>query len=111
VTEVVVVDEFADWYRDLPEDEEEAVRRYVDLLEEFGIALGAPYSSAIKGSEIAMRELRVRHAGTAIRVLYAFDPERQAVLLLSGDKKGDERFYERAIPRAENLYHEYLKTR
>jgi hypothetical protein len=111
VTEVVALDEFADWYSQLSDDEAEAVGRYVGLLEQFGIKLRAPYSSAIKGSEIALRELRVRHAGASIRVLYVFDPERQAVLILGGDKKGDDRFYERAIPKAEELYREYVKTR
>jgi hypothetical protein len=58
-----------------------------------------------------MRELRIRHAGTAMRVLYVFDPDREAVLILGGDKKGDDRFYERMIPKAEALYAKYLKTR
>jgi len=111
MTEVVVLDEFETWYRDLADDEAEAVARYVGLLEQFGVTLGHPYSSDIKGSSLAMRELRVKHAGAAIRILYVFDPARQAVLILGGDKKGDDRFYERMIPKAEALYAAYLKTR
>ena len=66
-------------------------------------------SSAIKGSSIAMRELRVQSGGKPLRVFYVFDPKRQAVLLLGGDKTGDKRFYESMIPKAERIYADYLK--
>jgi hypothetical protein len=42
------------------------------------------------------------------RVFYSFDPERQAVLLLGGDKTGKARFYEEYVPRAEALWEQYL---
>jgi hypothetical protein len=42
-------------------------------------------------------------------VFYAFDPARQAVLLIGGDKTGDDRFYERMIPLSERIWAEYLK--
>ena len=42
----------------------------------------------------------------------AFDPWRSAILLTGGDKSGDwQGWYRRAIPRAEELYEEYLKER
>jgi hypothetical protein len=63
------------------------------------VSLGFPYSSAIEGSRHALRELRIQHGGRPYRVLYAFDPERQAVLLLGGDKTGHDRFYEEHVPR------------
>jgi hypothetical protein len=56
-----------------------------------------------------MRELRIQHAGRPYRVLYAFDSRRSAILLLGGDKTGDERWYERHIPIADQLYDEYLQ--
>jgi hypothetical protein len=59
----------------------------------------------------SLRELRVQHEGRPYRVLYAFDPARKAVLLLGGDKGGDDRFYEQAIPRAEALWERYLAER
>jgi hypothetical protein len=59
--------------------------------------------------EYALRELR--RSGQPIRMLYAFDPERQAVVLVGGDKTGDERFYEREVPRAERIWEQYLKER
>jgi hypothetical protein len=40
--------------------------------------------------------------------LFAFDPRRQAILLIGGDKTGDERFYDRVIPLADRLYDKHL---
>jgi hypothetical protein len=70
--------------------------------------LGFPYSSAIEGARYALRELRIQHATRPYRVLYAFDPRRQAVLLIGGDKTGQDRFYEEMIPAAEAIWKEYL---
>ncbi|HYU34882.1 MAG TPA: type II toxin-antitoxin system RelE/ParE family toxin [Thermoanaerobaculia bacterium] len=44
-----------------------------------------------------------------MRIVYAFDPKRQAILILGGDKTGDDRFYERMIPRAEDIWESYLR--
>jgi hypothetical protein len=46
-----------------------------------------------------MRELRVQSGGRSLRVFYAFDPRRSAILLIGGDKTGDDRFYERTVVR------------
>jgi hypothetical protein len=73
------------------------------------VALGFPYSSEIKGSQ-TLRELRVQSGGRPLRVFYAFDPLRRAVLLLGGSKTGDERFYEAFVPRAERIWVEYLSS-
>ena len=54
-----------------------------------------------------MRELRVQ-SGEPLRVFYAFDPRRAAILLIGGDKTGDRRFYERMIPIADALCDEHL---
>ena len=56
-----------------------------------------------------MRELRIQHKGEPYRVLYAFDPKRNAVLLLGGVKTGEERWYEIHVPIADRIYQEYLK--
>jgi hypothetical protein len=106
--EVIGTDEFADWYSRLDADDTRAVDRLVGLLEEDGVRLGYPYSSALKGSKYALRELR--HRGEQpLRIIYAFDPERAAVLLIGGDKKGDDRFYERIMPLAERIWEQYLR--
>ncbi len=108
---MVVTDPFRAWYEALPMAEQESVFRVVTLLEELGTKLGFPYSSAIQGSRYPLRELRVQHRGRPIRLLYAFDPERQAVLQLGGDKSGKDRFYEEHVPRAEDLWERYLRER
>lgn len=55
-----------------------------------------------------MRELRVQHQGNPYRVLYAFDPRRVALLLLGGDKTGDEGWYGRMVPLADALFSVHL---
>ncbi len=68
-----------------------------------------PYSSRIATSKHSgMRELRIQHQGRPLRVLYIFDPRRTALLLLGGDKTGDERWYERNVPKADGIYDEFL---
>ena len=62
-----------------------------------------------RGSSIALRELRVQSNGRPFRILYAFDPVRSAILLLGGDKSGDDHWYIRNIPIAERLYSEHLQ--
>lgn len=57
-----------------------------------------------------MRELRIQHGGRPYRVLYAFDPRRAAILLLGGDKTGQDRWYEQFVPTADGLYDEHLET-
>lgn len=56
-----------------------------------------------------MRELRVQSGGKPIRVFYAIDPRRTAILLIGGDKAGDDRFCRRFAPRADRLYDEHLE--
>lgn len=56
-----------------------------------------------------MRELRIQSGGKPLRVFYAFDPRRQAILLIGGDKTGRDRFYIEMIPQADALYDEYLE--
>ena len=107
MVEVEGSEEFEAWFLALADKEAEAVARVVGLLEEKGVALGFPYSSDIKRSK-ALRELRVQSGGHPLRVFYAFDPLRRAVLLLGGDKTGDDQFYETFVPYAEQLWAEYL---
>lgn len=108
-TEVIALDEFDDWFMGLDEKDAEAVARLVDLLELRGVSLGRPYSGTIKGSRHAMRELVVQSKGDPIRVFYAFDPQRNAVLLIGGHKAGKDRFYEENVPIADDLFDAYLR--
>lgn len=56
-----------------------------------------------------MRELRVQHEGRPYRILYAFDPRRIAILLIGGDKTGDNRWYASFVPVADDLYDQHLR--
>lgn len=108
--EIEGTSEFETWFTDLSREERGDVIVVVDMLEARGPRLRFPYSSAIRGSRHGhMRELRIQHAGRPYRVLYAFDPRRSAILLLGGDKTGDERWYDRHVPIADRLYDEYLQ--
>lgn len=109
MVEVVGTDEFAEWFQELDDSDTDAVARVVDMLEAQGTSLPFPYSSAIIGSKIALRELRIQSGGHPLRVFYAFDPSRNAVLLLGGDKTGDKRFYKTMVPLAEKIWVQYLK--
>jgi len=106
---VEYTDEFRSWWRTLSEGAQEDVAATVALLEARGPQLPFPYSSDVEGSRHShMRELRVQSGGEPLRIFYAFDPRRTAILLIGGNKTGDERFYERLIPRADKLYDECL---
>ncbi len=103
--------EFGGWWDTLASDEQDAIDRSVGLLEARGPHLGYPHSSAIVSSRHDhMRELRVQCKGNPIRILYAFDPRRVGILLIGGDKTGNERWYERHVPIADDLYDEHLEA-
>ena len=106
--QIEVTNTYKDWYLNLEKKQAAAVDRKVKMLQLLGVALPFPHSSDIKDAKYPFRELRVNNP--PIRVLYAFDPERKAVLIIGGDKTGDDRFYERIIPLAERLWEEYLAT-
>ena len=85
--------EFEHWWEGLDAEEQESIAAYVELLEKRGPQLPFPYSSGVERSRHAhMRELRVQHHGRPYRVLYAFDPRRIAILLIGGDKTGNDRW-------------------
>ncbi|HEV58389.1 MAG TPA: addiction module toxin RelE [Phycisphaerales bacterium] len=108
--EVEYTDVFEAWWNQLSAGEQEDVSASVELLERKGPQLPYPFSSGINGSRHChMRELRIQHQGRPYRVLYAFDPRRCAILLLGGDKTGDEHWYERHVPLADRLYDEHFE--
>ena len=109
--EIEYTDEFEAWWNSLSEGEQESVAAYVRLLETRGTSLPFPHSSGITGSRHShMRELRVQHQGSPYRVLYAFDPRRVALLLIGGNKIGNDRWYTEYVPIADRLYDEHLQT-
>jgi hypothetical protein len=106
---VEYTDEFGAWWETLGEGPQEDIAAVVTQLEARGPQLPFPYSSGIEGSQHGhMRELRVQSGGDPLRVFYAFDPRRSAILLIGGNKAGDNRFYERMIPLADRLYAQHF---
>jgi len=107
--DVEYTDEFGAWWETL-DAEQEDIAALVEELENRGPHLPFPYSSGVESSKYAhMRELRVQSAGSPIRIFYAFNPMRTAILLIGGDKTGDDRFYERMVPVADRLYARHLE--
>jgi len=99
VWDVGYTDQFEAWFASLERKQQKQVAAIIGLLEERGVNLPFPYSSGVSGSKFEhMRELRVQSQGNPIRIFYAFDPKRSAILLIGGDKTGDNRFYECLIP-------------
>jgi len=83
----------------------------VELLKILGPQLGRPHADTLKGSKHAnMKELRVRTAAAVLRIAFAFDPDRMAILLVGGDKSGvsERRFYKVLIERADSLFDAHL---
>jgi hypothetical protein len=107
---VEYTDEFGAWWATLSEVQQEDISAVAELLTEHGPELPFPYSSGLEGSKYShMRELRVQSGGRPIRIFYAFNPTRTAILLIGGDKTGDKRFYRRMIPIADRLYDEHIE--
>ncbi|MFI1962764.1 type II toxin-antitoxin system RelE/ParE family toxin [Streptomyces pathocidini] len=112
--EVILVAEVAAWFEELAEKDwgsAEQVEDAIDALALFGPTLGRPLVDRIKGAEQHhMKELRPGSSGASeVRILFAFDPVRRAVLLVAGDKAGSWRYwYDDNIPLAEKRYQAHL---
>lgn len=109
--EIEFTDEFERWWNTLSETAQDSIAVLVTLLEEKGVSLGYPYSSEVKGTKRIshLRELRDEVDSRILRVIYAFDPRRKAILLIGGDKRGDKNWYDTIIPIAEEIYLNHLK--
>ena len=115
--DIFMTDEVGDFLDRLYESDREShklVNLAILTLERTGPAEGRPLVDTIAGSKISnMKELRPGSTRcTEIRILFVFDPWRSAILLVAGDKAGNwTRWYHDAIPRAEQLYRDYLIER
>jgi hypothetical protein len=105
MVDVFATDEFEAWFDSLDKRGKADVVRVVGLLELFGVQLEYPHSSSIKKSD-AIRELRPRRGKSPLRVFYTFDPRRDAVLLVGGEKS--PRLYGQVVAVAERIFGEYL---
>jgi len=107
---VVAATEFMDWFDEMDEEAQVDIREKIRVLEAFGPQLGRPLVDTIKESRHKnMKELRVQSNSRPFRIFFAFDPKRNAVLLIGGDKTGDARFYKKIIPKADAIFDTYLE--
>ena len=108
----ITTDEFDRWFEaDLSGEEREEIVAVVNLLKLFGPMLKRPHADTLKGSKYSnMKELRAKTSRSELRVAFAFDPDRQAVLLTGGDKSGigQKAFYAQLIDRADRLFAAHL---
>jgi hypothetical protein len=113
---VLLSDEVRDWMAALVQRDPETallIRAAIRVLRHDGPALGRPLVDNVKGSRIKnLKELRPGSAGRSeIRILFVFDPLRQAILLVAGDKSSDwAGWYRQAIKAAELAYQEHLRA-
>jgi hypothetical protein len=104
-------DEFEPEFDALPEDVQDEILAQTALLERFGPTLGRPRVDTLNGSKHAnMKELRFDASDGVWRIAFAFDPRRNAVLLVAGDKSGgsERRFYKRLIEAADKRFDGHL---
>jgi len=100
--------EFEEWWASLTELEQNEVTTSIEILEESGPSTGRPTVDSVKGSKHPnMKELR---ATRTVRVFFAFDPRRVAILLIGGDKAGKaKRFYRQMVAKADQIYDAQLR--
>lgn len=107
-------DAFDAEYEELSEEVQVALLAAATQLRAYGPALGRPHADTLNGSRHAnMKELRFKAGNGVWRAAYAFDPVRQAVVLVAGDKAGiaQRRFYKALIARADDRLDEHLATK
>jgi hypothetical protein len=108
---VATSDDFDEWFAELSEEAQAEIIAKVDLLKLLGPALGRPHADTLNGSKHAnMKELRADTVEQVLRIAFAFDPDRSAILLVAGDKSGvsQKRFYKRLIAKADGLFDAHL---
>lgn len=114
VWEVVLLAPVDAWLMRLLRDDPDTasqVAAALDLLRDLGPSLGRPIVDKLRGSSLSnLKELRPGSRGRSeLRLLFVFDPNRRAVVLLAGDKSTDWRgWYREAIPLAEDRYRAWL---
>jgi hypothetical protein len=109
---IVFHEEFEPEFDELPIEVQDELYAEAGFVERFGPETGRPHVDKLKGSDFAnMKELRFEAADGEWRVAFAFDPKRQAVLLVAGDKTGGskKKFYKRLIDKADARYERHLE--
>lgn len=110
--DILFDDEFADEFKLLDDHIKSEIRALILLLEKIGPTLGRPRVDTLNGSKYKnMKELRFDADDGVWRVAFAFDPDRNAILLVAGDKSGEaqSKFYKRLIRVADKRFDRHLK--
>jgi hypothetical protein len=108
----VLFDEgFASWLDTISEGLRRKILGHVELLERFGPNLGRPKVDTVRDSNYPnMKEPRIQYKGDPWRVLFAFDPERRAILLIGGNKATSKRWMTEAISIADERFSRHLES-
>ena len=108
---VLIADQYKEWLENLSEKSQNDIIADIRLLEEVGSTLSRPKSDTLYDSKLSnLKKLITQHKGKPYRSLYAFDPNREAIMLLGGNKAGKKRWYRENIPIAEARYQEHLDS-
>ena len=108
---VIFDPDFRVWFYEQESGFQDEAFAVIKVLEESGPMLGRPRVDTLKGSSVNnLKELRVQYQGEPWRILFVFDPTRQAILLVGGNKTGNSRWYKENIPLAEIRYERYLEA-
>ncbi|RAU31077.1 MULTISPECIES: type II toxin-antitoxin system RelE/ParE family toxin [unclassified Pantoea] len=108
--EIIFSSHFKDWLLSQEINLKKRLAAALLNLEHYGPLLPRPYADTVHGSSYHnMKELRIQYAGQPIRVFYAFDPERKAIVLCAGNKRGDKQFYQRMIALADQIFTNHLE--
>jgi hypothetical protein len=105
--------QYEEWASALDEAAQDRIFAIIELLREFGPQLKRPHADTLSGSKHPnMKELRVETATQKIRIAFAFDPLRNAILLIGGEKQGvsQKLFYKQLIKLADRLFDEHLES-
>lgn len=100
-----MVSEYKDWLVGLDEETQDSILVSIRLLQERGPSLSRPYADTLENTNLVnLKELITQHKGKPYRSLYAFDPQRSAILLVGGDKSRKKNWYKKSISLAEKRF-------
>lgn len=107
---LIYLDFYENWLNQQEEELQDEAYAQLEVLKQIGPTLGRPRVDTLRASKLPnLKELRFFFKGAPIRILFAFDPKKQGLIMLGGDKTGDKRWYKTNIPIAEKLYAEHLE--
>jgi len=108
--DVLLDEEFDSWLETLEEGLQDEISAAIEILSRLGPNLHRPRVDTVKGSSFPnMKEFRIQYQGNPWRILFAFDPRRNAILLVGGNKRGKKRWYDEHILIADKRFRRHLE--